>query len=111
MRRVLLIAILASAVILSAQSTAVTDWPQFFGPDRNGVYRGAALAETWPAAGPRVLWRKEVGQGFSGPVVAQGRLILFHRVENREVVESLNPRTGASQWRYEYPTTYRDDFG
>ena len=65
----------------------------------------------WPASGPRVVWRKMVGQGFSGPIVAQGRVILFHRVGNEEVVESLDARTGAQQWRYAYATTYRDDFG
>src|SRR2546427_12303123 len=98
--------------ILSAiLAFALTDWPQFLGPERNGVYRGPALAESWPSGGPRQVWKKQVGAGFSGPVVAQGRVILFHRVGNKEVVESLDARTGTSQWQYSYPTTYRDDFG
>jgi outer membrane protein assembly factor BamB len=96
----------AGAVRLSAE-----DWPQFLGPERNGVYRGPALSEMWGPQGPRVVWRKNVGQGFSGPVVAQGHVILFHRVGNEEVVEALDPRTGTSQWRYAYATAYRDDFG
>ncbi len=87
------------------------DWPQFLGPERNGIYRGPALAETWPAQGPRVAWRKTVGQGFAAPVVAGNRLIVFHRVGPQEIVEALDPLTGASVWRYPYPTTYRDDFG
>jgi len=94
-----------------ASQTAAEDWPQFLGPERNGVYRGPALAETWGAGGPRVVWRKSIGAGFSGPVVVQGRLILFHRVSGSEVVEAFDARTGASQWRYAYPTAYRDDFG
>ena len=69
------------------------------------------MLETWPAAGPKVVWRKEVGAGFSGPAVAQGHVILFHRVNNREIVEALDPLTGATQWKYDYPTAYRDDFG
>jgi outer membrane protein assembly factor BamB len=44
-------------------------------------------------------------------VVAQGRVILFHRIGDSEVVESLDARTGAPQWSYKYPTSYRDDFG
>ena len=60
--------------------------------------------------GPRVVWRKNVGQGFSGPVVAQGRIILFHRVANEEVVEALDPRTGATNG-VAHTTSYRDDFG
>ncbi|MGH8245556.1 MAG: PQQ-binding-like beta-propeller repeat protein, partial [Gammaproteobacteria bacterium] len=96
------------ALVAGAQSA---DWPQFLGPERNGVYRGPALAESWPSGGPRVVWKKQVGQGFSGPVVAQGRVILFHRVSDQEVVEALDARTGTTQWQYAYPTSYRDDFG
>jgi outer membrane protein assembly factor BamB len=98
------------AVALGAQG-APHDWPQYLGPERNGVYRGPALAEAWGPGGPRLVWRKQVGAGFSGPVVVQGRLILFHRIGANEVVEAFDARTGAAQWRYAYPTTYRDDFG
>ena len=87
------------------------DWPQFLGPDRTGVYRGPALSESWPAQGPKVVWSTPVGQGFSGPVVVQGRVILFHRMGAHEVVDAFDARTGAAQWRYAYATTYRDDFG
>ena len=86
-------------------------WPQFLGPARNGVYSGNDLAVKWPAAGPAIVWKKDVGAGFSGPVVAQGRLILFHRVGDQEVVEALDAVTGGGIWRFEYPTQYRDDFG
>lgn len=87
------------------------DWPQFLGPERNGIYSGPALAQTWGAQGPRVVWRKHVGQGLSGPVVVQDRVILFHRLGDREVVESLDAQTGKPAWQYGYPTSYRDDFG
>ena len=97
--------------MLAARCLAAADWPQFLGPTRNGVYTGPALAETWPATGPRVVWRKQVGAGFAGPAVVGTRLILFHRIGAEEVVESLDTRYGTSQWRYAYPTTYRDDFG
>lgn len=109
MRR-LMLASAALALAAGVQAAAV-DWPQYLGPARNGTYDGPSLADSWPAAGPNVVWRKQVGEGFAGPVVAQNRLILFHRVGDREVVESLDARTGSSQWQYGYPTTYRDDFG
>jgi outer membrane protein assembly factor BamB len=109
MRRLLVAAIaLLSAVAIHA---APFDWPQFLGPDRNGTYSGPALSETWGSTGPKVVWRKQVGQGFAGPAVVQGRVLLFHRVGNEEVLESLDAKTGNSTWRYAYPTTYRDDFG
>src|SRR3954468_20145109 len=87
------------------------DWPQFLGPDRNGTYAGSPLSETWGSSGPKVVWRKQVGQGFAGPAVVEGHVLLFHRVANEEVLESLDAKTGTPTWRYAYPTTYRDDFG
>jgi len=101
----------AALVLLATLQAAAVDWPQFLGTDRNGVYTGPPLADSWPAAGPKVVWRKPVGAGFAGPVVSNGRLILFHRQGREEVVESLDVKTGAPVWRYAYPTAYRDDFG
>ena len=88
-----------------------SEWPQFLGPKRNGVYAGPAISGSWPASGPSILWRKPVGEGFSGAVVQAGRLILFHRLESRERVECLEAQTGRPLWHYDYPTDYRDDFG
>ena len=73
----LLVAVL---VPLIAAHAIAADWPQLLGPSRNGVYQGPPLSETWGATGPRVVWRRQVGAGLSGPVVAQNRVILFHRV-------------------------------
>ena len=101
----LLVLLFSGAVLTGA------DWPQYLGPGRNGVYTGPPLSESWGPAGPRVLWRKDVGAGFAGPAVAGNRLILFHRVGNEEVVESLDAASGRTQWRYAYPTRYQDDFG
>jgi outer membrane protein assembly factor BamB len=108
--RSLLLAFASAAALLGMPAIAA-DWPQILGPTRDGVYAGAPLNETWPSAGPRVLWRRQIGQGLSGPVVAGPRLILFHRVSNREVVEAMDTATGKTQWEYGYPTAYRDDFG
>src|SRR2546425_8564751 len=88
-----------------------SDWPQFLGPTRNGVYAGADLAESWPKEGPPVVWQKKIGQGFSGPAAAARKLILFHRLDNKETVECLDAKTGKGLWLFDYPTAYRDDFG
>jgi outer membrane protein assembly factor BamB len=101
---------LVLALVLAAQAIAA-DWPQVLGPGRNGVYGGPALNETWAASGPRVVWRRSIGQGLSGPVVEGNRVILFHRVSDREIVEAIDAAGGKTLWQYAYPTSYRDDFG
>lgn len=99
-------------IALAAGVPAIAvDWPQYLGPARNGTYSGGPVADTWGAAGPKVVWRKQVGQAFAGPAVVQNRVLLFHRVGNEEVLEALDAKTGTSTWRYAYPTNYRDDFG
>ena len=85
--RPLLLGSAVLALALGAQAIAA-DWPQVLGPGRNGVYGGPPLSETWGGTGPRVVWRRQIGQGLSGPVVVQNRVILFHRVANTEVVEA-----------------------
>lgn len=88
-----------------------SDWPQFLGPTRNGVYPDASLAAPWPKEGPPLIWQKKAGQGFSGPVVASGKLVLFHRLDDKETIECFEANTGKPIWTFDYPTAYRDDFG
>jgi outer membrane protein assembly factor BamB len=109
MRILLLVSILTTLV--AGVQDARYDWPQFFGPGRDGVYRGDPILAEWGPDGPAELWRRDVGAGFSGPVAGSGRLILFHRILNREIVEAFDARTGETLWQYAYPTRYRDDFG
>src|SRR5579871_796809 len=87
------------------------DWPQFLGPQRNSTSPEKGLLQEWGDKGPPVVWQKDVGEGFSAPVVAGERLILFHRVGNEEVVECLNAVTGKEIWKHTDPTKYEDPLG
>ena len=86
------------AVVLGAAAACMAaDWPQFLGPTRNGVSTETGLKATWPKKGPPVVWEKDVGEGFSGPVVVGDRVVLFHRVGDEEVVECLDAADGADE--------------
>src|SRR6266487_7130775 len=106
MKLTLLIALAAVALRLEAQ-----DWPQFLGPNRNGSTSGTNFAAQWPKEGPPLVWERKAGQGFAGPVVSGGKLILFHRIENKEVVECLDAKSGNELWKADYPTSYVDQMG
>jgi outer membrane protein assembly factor BamB len=103
--RYFLITAIAAALCLAAY------WPQFLGPTRNGASTETGLTATWPKKGPPVVWEKDVGEGFSGPVIAGARVILFHRVSDEEVVECLGAADGATKWKTGYPTHYQDALG
>jgi len=100
-----------SIVMPIGSSLQGEEWPQFLGPSRDGHYHASNVSDSWPKTGPHILWRKEIGQGFSSPVVSRDRLVLFHRIGNQEKVECLDAKTGSTVWSYDYPTGYRDDFG
>lgn len=101
----------AATMILWELALAATapagDWPQILGPRRNGQAEGEILAESWPARGPKPRWTHDVGAGFAGPVVSGKRVVIFHRVENEEVVEALDTDTGQRAWRTSFPASYR----
>ena len=87
------------------------DWPQLHGTARDGHSAETKLNWIWPKDGPKVLWKLDIGTGWAGPVVAGDRLIVFHRLENEEVVQCLDPATGKEKWKHAYRTKYTDDFG
>ena len=102
---------IVSCWLLASVRAPAEDWPQILGPRRDGTYRGGDLAEGWAAEGPPVVWKKSVGHGFSGPAVTRGRLILFHRLGDKETVDCLDASTGEKRWTFDYPTSYHDSFG
>ena len=112
---VILCLIVASCVLiaqdLSPAASAKGDWPQILGPSRNGIYTGPEIVPSFPRTGPPALWQRDVGAGFAGPSVVGDRLVLFHRVNNKETVEAMDALTGKTIWTFDYPTAYRDDFG
>jgi outer membrane protein assembly factor BamB len=94
-----------------ALAAVAADWPQLLGPTRNGVAPETGLLASWPEKGPPVLWEKEVGEGYSGPVVSGDTLILFHRLGDRDVIEALGAADGKPKWKFDYPTAYSDMLG
>ncbi len=96
---------------LVAMTFAGADWPQFLGPNRDAHSAEKGLATSWPKGGPPVVWEREVGAGYAGPVVADGKLILFQRVGGEEVIECLQASTGKPVWKQAYRCGYRDSYG
>jgi len=99
------------------------DWPQWQGPQRDGIWREQGILEAFPAGGPPVRWRTQIGAGYAGPVVAKGRVYLTDRPTALEMgnpggaldrtaasgverVLCLSEADGKVLWRYEYDCPY-----
>jgi outer membrane protein assembly factor BamB len=86
------------------------DWPQFHGPNRDGVSKETGLLARWGEKGPPLLWQKKAGEGFSGPVVADNKVLCFYRMNGKEVVDCRNAETGAEIWTSAYDCNYQDNY-
>jgi outer membrane protein assembly factor BamB len=113
--------------LLSAAPVAADDWPQYLGPQRDGVWRESGILDKFPTGGPKVAWRAKVGAGYSGPAVADGAVYVADRVlapgaknhsetlfpqrpgksiPGSERVLCFEQTTGKELWKHEYDCPY-----
>lgn len=102
----LLLAAIVLAVGVGGERLRGGDWPQILGPNRNGIAEGEKLADQWGESGPKRVWERPVGTGFAGVAVADGKAVVFHRVENEELIEGHEAATGKVLWKVSKRTTY-----
>jgi len=104
---------LAVTVALVAPVVA-NDWPQWRGADRLAVWNETGIVERLPDE-LKVVWRTPIGGGYSGPVVADGRVFVSDWAEDPESrtldgterAIALDEQTGEVLWTYEWQTSYR----
>jgi outer membrane protein assembly factor BamB len=87
------------AVLLSLAAYA-GDWPQWRGPQRNGISAETGLLKEWPKAGPRLVWQaKDIGDGYATPSVVGNRIyILSNRGLDNEFVQARSTQDGKQVW-------------
>ena len=88
-----------SLALLAAGPAAALDWPQFRGVNRDGVSAETDLPRSWPAEGPRVVWKRAIGEGFSGISVVGDRLYTMDSDGAAEYVVALDAASGKEVWR------------
>ncbi len=80
----------------SVTDTLAASWPQWRGPQRNGVSEETGLLTEWPSEGPKLLWqRKELGSGYSTPAIVGDRLYILGSSDNdNELIHALDVSKG-----------------
>ena len=101
MRKALWCALVLTAAVSVA---AMADWPQFLGPDRNGISAETGLTASWPEGGPKVLWSFPLGIGFAGPSVKDGKVFVLDRTKapEQDVLRCLDLAAGTEDWNFAY---------
>lgn len=76
------------------------DWPQWRGPNRDGISKETGLLKEWPKEGPKLLWQlKEIGAGYSTPSVVGGRVyVMSNEGMDKEFVQALDANDGKQIW-------------
>lgn len=115
--------IAVTAWVMAAGIAAADDWPQWMGPQRDGVWRETGILEKFPAGGPKVLWRVKIAGGYAGPAVADGRVYVTDyltdadprklsnpserpKLTGKERIHCLDARTGKVLWMHAYDCPY-----
>ncbi len=97
--------LLAVLFIFSISSSGLfaQDWPQFMGPDRNSISPEKGILRSWPESGPEVLWKVDVGIGYGGPVIKDGKVYLLDRDDKTgDKMRCFDLNTGEELWKFEY---------
>ncbi|HKZ03734.1 MAG TPA: PQQ-binding-like beta-propeller repeat protein [Pyrinomonadaceae bacterium] len=106
----LLLVLATFAVDASAQGAG--DWPQWRGPNRDGISKETGLMDQWPADGPPLAWKTTgAGRGYSSMAVAGGRLFTMGLRGDREFVVAFDIATGKEAWATAHGRAFRNDRG
>ena len=99
-------AILALTLFTSAIITNAQEWTQWRGPARDGSVSGKNVPTKWPDSLQRT-WRVEIGEGYSSPVVAGGRVFVHGRRDPEEIVAAINLADGKVVWEQKYQAAFK----
>lgn len=91
--------------LLVCSRSLAQDWPQWRGPQRDGIVKDFAAPAVWPEK-LKLVWKMPVGGGYSSPIVSQGKIWLHSRQGETEVVSCFDYNTGKQLWSQSYPSGF-----
>ena len=90
------------AIVLVLTRPARADWPHLRGPNYDGASTETGLADSWPTAGPPILWSRDLGQGHSGFVISADKLYTQWQDATGQYLRCMDPATGRTIWEMRY---------
>src|SRR5262245_9618348 len=108
--KLFLVALIMALITVRATPTSPEDWPVWGGPNRNFISSSTGLANSWPASGPKRIWSRGLGDGYSAIADEAGVLYTgFHRGQD-DVIVALEAKTGHTIWEYAYANPFTNSY-
>jgi outer membrane protein assembly factor BamB len=89
-------------LVLTGSAALYAQWPRYGGPRGNFSVEGVSLPAAWPGRGPKQLWKRALGEGYSAVAVDGGTLYTMFRRGQQEVVTALDSASGKTKWEHAY---------
>lgn len=96
--------VLGLCLLVIVYSTAqAADWPNYRGPNYDGISSETGFSSSWPESGPKVLWKYSLGIGFASMSVSNGKVYATGNIDDNDWVYCLDVATGKEIWKKSYP--------
>ena len=100
------------ALSAGAFNVSAADWPQWRGPNRDGISAETGLLPSWPSGGPKVVWKiSGLGEGYSSFAIVKGRMYTQGQRGKQEFVLALDVKTGNKLWETVTSRNFENDSG
>jgi outer membrane protein assembly factor BamB len=109
MKTLVSMSMLAFALVGGGIANDELPWPQWGGPARDFRVGAVGLAASWPSGGPRRIWSRALGEGYSSIVADSDALYTMYRVGDEEIVVSLDAASGKTRWEHRYQAPLLED--
>jgi outer membrane protein assembly factor BamB len=101
----------AAIAVAGVSITSIADdWPQYRGPDRNGISKETGWLDHWPQEGPPIAWKASVGLGFSSFVISGGKAVTVGHADQKDTVFCFDALSGKEIWKHSYAAELGDKF-
>ncbi|HXD30509.1 MAG TPA: PQQ-binding-like beta-propeller repeat protein [Pyrinomonadaceae bacterium] len=111
-KTIVLLAIIVTCVSVQAVAQVAADWPQWRGPNRDGISRETGLLQAWPKDGPPLVWKTQgAGRGYSTMSISGGRIYTMGLRGDKEFVIAFDLATGREIWATAHGTAFSNDRG
>lgn len=99
-------------VLLLPAVLLASDWPQFRGPNADGISPEKQINRNWNQNPPKALWKTPVAdKGYAGPAAANGRVFIIDHKDDQDIVRAIDMKTGKDVWQYSYADAEKANWG